>query len=961
LKVGAQAPDFQRQAAAATGLQQGDNSPLDGVGTCVMMAGMTKSLLELSDRVIDLDVGEVRQGEQCVSLSSNEVSLLRHLLQAGGQPVTRARLLVDALGYAPEVVSRAADYAIHRLRRKIEQAPAEPRHLLTVPGLGFRLVREASQAPPPPEAPPAADHNLPVLATRFIGRAAELEQIDTLLSEGARLVTLIGPGGAGKTRLAARAGAAWCEVRQQRVRFCDLSAAQDGPDMLAGVARALGGKLAGADPVSALGAALAGLDEALLILDNLEQIAAPAAVILSRWLQDAPGLRVLVTSRHRLRLHHEHLLEVGPLDSEGDGSQLFTERAQRVRPELAVHTDADRQTIAALVAALDGLPLAIELAAARSAVLSPRQLLERLSRPDTLGSGPRDGVARHQTMQRAIAWSWSLLSEAEQAALAQLSVFRGGFDVGAIEAVVRCSTDAPAHTELLQALREKSMVIEQPGADPGRFRLLMTIREFAAARLSSPSTVSLRHARWVVARTRPGLQRHLIEREQDGLAMIAAESANLLHAIRQLSALGEQPALLAEARAEALRAWSPMDWEGYRDQLTDSLAHRAQLPPPVRWRVALAWVHHSLQRPASDRSEALSLCQEVADDAQRVGAALEESCALTLRAGLLLEERRFAEFPAVRQRLDRALEGHPVHAQHIQMAILEATASTRQGHHADAERRWRRCLSLAEESGRDFFAPMIYGNLAVLYCRQRRAVDQAQAARDGVLKARALRMRPSECRSLVFLAAADLQRGLLDEAERHCRDILTLTGGSARLSSSLDALLLLCSLDFVRGNLDLAAGHLRVASEHPPRAPWHGPMLAMWRALIAWAQWGVAEDVAALPSPRESDVPTPWLRPFLDGKRLAAQAFCATDDREAITAALEQLPATPTTPIDRLFPLLTGGDASPDLSPIHAQLQAPGAFDVAVSGFEAVCSRILLASVLAELELEHVTAHRALA
>jgi len=924
-----------------------------------MMAGMAKSLLELSDRVIDLDVGEIRRGEQCVSLSSNEVSLLQHLLRADGQPVTRARLLVDALGYAPEVVSRAADYAIHRLRRKIELDPAEPRHLLTVPGIGFRLVRHPRPAPAPTEAPPAADHNLPVVATRFIGRAAELEQIDTLFSQGARLVTLIGPGGAGKTRLAARAGAAWCAARQQRVRFCDLSTAQDGPSMLAGVAGALGGAPAGADPVSALGAALAGLDEALLILDNLEQIAAPAAEILSRWLRAAPSLRVLVTSRHRLRLRDEHLLEVGPLDSEGDGSLLFTERAQQLRPKLAVHTEPDRQLIAALVAALDGLPLAIELAAARSAVLSPRQLLERLSRPHTMGGGPRDGVARHQTMQRAIAWSWSLLSEAEQTTLAQLSVFRGGFDIDAIEAVVQRPPDAPAHVDLLQALREKSMLIAQPGAEPIRFRLLTTIREFAAARLANPPTVSLRHARWVVARTRPGLQRHLIEREQDGLAVIAAESENLLHAIRQLSESGDQPALLAEARAAALRAWSPMDWDGYRDQLKDSLAHRAQLPAPIRWRVVLAWVHHSLQRPAPDRSEALALCQEVADDAHRGGAALEESCALTLRAGLLLEEHRFAEFPAVRQQLDRALEGYPTHAQHIQMAILEATASTRQGHHADAERRWRRCLSLAEQSGRDFFAPMIYGNLAVLYCRQSRAAEQAQAARNGVLKARALRMRPSECRGLVFLAAAELQRGQLDDAERHCRDILTLTGGSARLSSSLDALLLLCSLDFVRGNLDMAAGHLRVAREHPPRAPWHGPMLAMWRALIAWAQWGVAEDVAALPAPRESDVPTPWLRPFLDGKRLAAQAFCATEDRGAVTAALELLPETPSTQIDQLFPLLTRGDTSADLSPIHAQLQAPGAFDVAASGFEAVCSRVLLASVLAELELAHPTAHRA--
>ena len=913
--------------------------------------------VNLGECMVSLELAEVRRGETKAPLSKNEVALLRHLLDADGQPVTRAQLLVDALGYAPGVVSRAADFAIHRLRRKIELDPTEPQHLLTVPGVGFRVVRDP---PTPAEAiVPAADHNLPEVATRFIGRTAELEQIDALFSEGARLVTLIGPGGAGKTRLATRAGGAWCGDRQRPVRFCDLSSATDAQGMLAGVAGVVGGTPAGADPVSALGAALAGLDEALLVLDNLEQIAVPAAEILSIWLVAAPGLRVLVTSRHRLRIKNEHLLEVGPLDSEGDGLLLFTERAQQVRPGLAIDTDADRQVVADLVAALDGLPLAIELAAARSVVLSPRQLLDRLAKPGTLGSGPRDGVARHQTLQRAIDWSWTLLSEAEQGTLAQLSVFRGGFDIDAVEAVVVRAPDAPSHLDLLQALREKSMLFEQSGADPIRFHLLMSIREFAAAQLKNPPDSSLRHARWVVARTRPALTRHLIEREQDGLAVIAAESENLMRAIRQLSERGDQLELLAEARAAALRAWSPMDWEGYRDQLEDSLAHREHLPTSIRWRVALAWVHHSLQRPAADRSDALALCQQVADDAHRDGAALVESCALTLRAGLLLEAQRYAEFPEVRAHLDRALEGHQTHAQHIQMSILEATASTRQGHHVEAERGWRRCLSLAEQSGRDFFVPMIYGNLAVLYCRQGRAADQAQAARNGVLKARALRKRPAECRNLVFLAAAELQRGQLDEAERHCQDILTRTGGSARLSSSLDALLLLTGLDFVRGHLDLAAAHLRVANAHPPRAQWHGPMLAMWRALIAWAQWGVAEDVAALPSPRESDVPTPWMRGFVDGKRLAAQGFCALEDRDVIAAAFEQLPQRPSTEVDRLFLRLSRDDSANDLTAIHAQLQVPGAFDVAISGFEAVCSRMLLASVLAELEQAHPEDHRA--
>jgi predicted ATPase len=354
--------------------------------------------------------------------------------------------------------------------------------------------------------------NLPRERTSFVGRARELAALRALVDDGAQLVTLTGTGGVGKTRLARRyaadamahlgaAGGAW---------FCELSEARSAGEVSGAVAAALGTG-AGGDPVVEIGHALAGRGEALLILDNCEQVAGDVATFLERWMDAAPEATFLVTSRERLRLAGECVLEVDPLGlpdlasgrlAASEAMDLFVERARAVRPGWA--PDAGEAAAAvALVRRLDGLPLAIELAAARMRMFGVEQLADLVGRRfDLLVGGARGAGARQATLRGAIDWSWALLGTAEKAALAQCAVFRGGFSLDAAEHVLA----VPAHQggsrtelDLLSALHDQSLLRAEPQEDRGgarRYRLLESIREYAYERLegSERSLALARHA-----------------------------------------------------------------------------------------------------------------------------------------------------------------------------------------------------------------------------------------------------------------------------------------------------------------------------------------------------------------------------------------------------------------------------------------------------------------------------------
>jgi predicted ATPase len=364
----------------------------------------------------------------------------------------------------------------------------------------LRALRRASVARGAQPAPTRRTPSLPAQRTRLIGRQRDLEEIQRLIAAGVRLLTLTGPGGTGKTRLALRAA----EVAAPRfvggTIFVPLAAVTDPALVVATIAQAMG--IVGSAERSALDGIIRDLRSAnkpvLLVLDNFEQIM-DAAPVVSELLAACPDLTVLVTSREVLHLYGEHGFPVSPLDlpdpallarpetlAENPAVALFVERAQAVHPGFRL-TAENARAVAELCAGLDGLPLALELAAAHTRVLTPDAMVARFEhRLGLLAGGARDLPGRQQTLRRTIDWSHQLLSETEQASFRRLAVFAGGFTLEAAQAVVDPfeMLGLPVD-EVLAALADKSLLhVREPLDGEPRFSMLETLREYALEKLA---------------------------------------------------------------------------------------------------------------------------------------------------------------------------------------------------------------------------------------------------------------------------------------------------------------------------------------------------------------------------------------------------------------------------------------------------------------------------------------------
>ncbi len=367
----------------------------------------------------------------------------------------------------------------------------------------YRVVRDGELWRPLREV----RHNLAPEPDAFIGRSAELRSLAQRLEGGARLITLLGVGGTGKTRLACRYARAWLGDWPGGVVFCDLSEARSLDGIQFVVASALGVPLGKDDPTAQLGHAIASRGRCLVILDNFEQVLVNAASTLGRWLGRAGEASFVVTSRELLRLPGEEVFEVDPLAVNNEAVQLFEARARARLPGFTLDADC-RSAVHAIARLLDGLPLAIELAAARVSVFSPVQIVQRLQDRFALLAGARGATGRQATLRAAIDWSWNLLAPWEQGALAQCSVFEGGFSMEAAEAVLDLAAwpAAPATMDVVQALVDKSLLRSaRPQArlaiaEP-RFGMYLSIHEYAAERLqrsggASASSAEQAHGRY---------------------------------------------------------------------------------------------------------------------------------------------------------------------------------------------------------------------------------------------------------------------------------------------------------------------------------------------------------------------------------------------------------------------------------------------------------------------------------
>jgi predicted ATPase len=378
-------------------------------------------------------------------------------------------------------------------------------------------VEHVDIEPAPTSAPsvatlPSPPLSVPAPLTATVGRDAEIAEISARL-QSARLLTLLGPGGTGKTRLAQEVARRTHGAFPGGVVWVDLAPISDPTLVLPAVAAALGVTESATEPLAQTLARAIGARRLLLVLDNIEQVA-QAAVDLSGLLEQCPQLRLLVTSRVALRLRAEHGYPVPPLALpeansdpdrllENEAVALFVQRAAAARPAFAL-TVENATTVAAICHRLDGLPLALELAAARIRVLTPQVLLERLDRPlNILSGGARDLPERQQTIRRAIQWSYDLLAPNEQRLFRRLAVFVDGWTLEAAEAVIHEDSDpatgsGQAVMDGLLSLVEQSLVVEREQPDGAmRFGMLEAIREFAAEQLNTGDEADMvrqRHA-----------------------------------------------------------------------------------------------------------------------------------------------------------------------------------------------------------------------------------------------------------------------------------------------------------------------------------------------------------------------------------------------------------------------------------------------------------------------------------
>jgi predicted ATPase/Tfp pilus assembly protein PilF len=651
-------------------------------------------------------------------------------------------------------------------------------------------------------------HQLAVPASRFIGRGEDLAALARLFDEGRRLVTVWGPAGMGKTRLAQEFALARAEAHPEEAAWlCELEEARDLKAFCGAVARALGAAVAAGKKddgtVARIGRVLAAQGSALLVLDNLEQVIGPAASAVDVWIRAAPEVRFLVTSRERTRLPGEVSYELSPLslpepDPEAPASEaveLFLDRVNAQRPRRPLGAES-APVVAALVRTLEGIPLAIELAAARVEVLGLPALLSRLEhRLDLLGGSLRGVEARQATMRNAVAWSWDLLDEPDRRALARCSAFRGGFSLEAADAVL----GEPA-LDRVQSLRDKSLLraLARDGARPPaavRFSLYEAVRELAAEKLAErgeEGLVAERHAAYYLAAG----EAHAAEWERkgsvDALDRIGEELPNLLAIVERALDRPPTPA----AAAEALRALMVIDPVlatrgpfGIHLELLDRALEAARLASADPLLEA---------RALSARGRARNLRGHDATGREDLERARERAAALSadhveaaiLRdLGVLHHQRR--EMAPARSHYEQALALHrrsgDRRAEGQVLGNLGALHHD-EGHFDEAMRHYEPAISIAASAGDRRTEGIFSGNVGLLE-QERGAATQARRRYE---RAVAILEEVGDIRLLAImlsnLGVLHHEEGRLDEARQsHARAAALLAEVGDRRSEALAA------------------------------------------------------------------------------------------------------------------------------------------------------------------------------
>jgi predicted ATPase/class 3 adenylate cyclase len=634
----------------------------------------------------------------------------------GGQILVSAATAA-LLGDSMPAGASVRDLGVHRLKD------------LSRPEQIFQLEADSLPTAFPPLRSldnPKLRNNLPAQVSSFIGRDAELGDVRALIASS-RLVTLTGPGGSGKTRLGLQIAAGLVDGSWEGVWFADLAPLQD-PDLVpVTVANMLGIRGEPGRPVVGTLADAVGRRRLLVLLDNCEHVIAACAKLADALLRNCPNIVLLATSREPLGIDGERVHRVPSMDTPGENDalevvgsreavRLFTERAAQHGVPL-VWDERTASVVGRICRRLDGIPLAIELAAARLRVMSVTDLDARLDqRFSLLTGGSRTALPRQQTLLATVEWSWELLNAAERYVLARLSVFAGGFDLSAAEAVTAGDIPAEEAVAHLGALVDKNLVqFDDTGTGPARYRLLETVRQYAARQLEGKGPAAVLDTQIAHRDHYLGLAEsaapQLIAHDQAGwLERLELELDNLRAAIAFSLT---QPGRVSGIRlVTALRVF----WKARGHAAEGADALRAFLAAPavqgatlVRAR-ALAAAAYLLDQTGgyalADEycKEALAIARP-ADDAFLTGDLLYVRAYILLRRG-----EQDAALPLIEEGLGLARQlGEP----HLTARLLAARAFAVdvEGEHAAAARDAAESLRLYRQAGDRLQAGTMAGNL----------------------------------------------------------------------------------------------------------------------------------------------------------------------------------------------------------------------------------------------------------
>ncbi|MDG4826695.1 DUF4062 domain-containing protein [Asanoa sp. WMMD1127] len=668
---------------------------------------------------------------------------------------------------------------------------------------------------------------VPAPASPILGRDAEVRQLRQLLTgPDVRLVTLTGPGGVGKTRLATELAGMLGGAYPDGVRFVELSTVTT-PDLVgSAVAAQLGlHTTASRPPIDDVAAYLRDR-RLLLVIDNFEQVA-EAAPVISDLLSAAPGVTALVTSRASLRLTGEHTVEVPPLllpeagsdysDARTGAVRLFADRARAAKRDFAL-TPENTQAVIEICRRLDGLPLAIELAAAKVRVLPPPALLQRLRKGvGGLSGGARDLPVRQRTLHNTIAWSHDLLNPDEQRLFCHLGVFAGGFDLDAVEAVY-----GPDAVDTLDGLVESSLVKQETGDGEPRFRMLDSIREYALDRLRDSG-------RWHEAHE--------------------ANARFFLRLAERLEPqLGIEPSALTRLETEHDNLNATMIW--FIDEREWWNAIRLGWAIWVFW-----WLHGHVE-------ESARYMDQIADEA--TGLSAEGTAFLAIGTGataFVSGDLGRAQADLMRaQELLRQIGDDGDRA--LATGIL-GTIAMRHGQYDRARELLEKSRQLGVATGRDWVRSLYYSRMGIISLSEGDTDTAARIFREGLETARRSHDRLGTVADLYSLAVTAVVTGDRDAAETYLRDGATQSaeaGDRGSVAFCLDALADICAQ---RGQaaravrMTAAARRLRSASAtiwlraYVPEWPVGHAGLPALRAELgeaafaaAWAR-GSADDVAS--------------------------------------------------------------------------------------------------------------------